>query len=169
MSDDDIARLKIRELGADDSVCLLWTAGHLLGKSKAWLEGWGFTFKTELVWRKVTRNHRVRIGCGFLARSAHESVLVGTAGRPRRFTYPSSIFDGVAREHSRKPDEFYRITEQVFAGRRLADIFARERRPGWSCWGDELDRFNPEHSHGSTGSNRDEAEISTASSAPRPG
>jgi len=44
------------------------------------------------------------------------------------------------REHSRKPDEFYRRVEQYCEGP-FADLFAREQRPGWDVWGDEVGRF----------------------------
>jgi N6-adenosine-specific RNA methylase IME4 len=45
------------------------------------------------------------------------------------------------REHSRKPDEFYRRVEQYCAGP-YADLFAREQRPNWATWGDECGKFN---------------------------
>jgi len=145
MSDDQIARLPVRELGADDCVMLLWSCGHLIEKSLAWARGWGFTYKTELVWRKITAKNRVlRIGCGFLVRNCHECVLVCTAGRPRRFTFPTSIFDGVVGPHSAKPREFFELCERVFPDRYMADVFARRRREGWACWGNELDRFPAE-------------------------
>jgi N6-adenosine-specific RNA methylase IME4 len=45
------------------------------------------------------------------------------------------------REHSRKPSEVYRRIERFCAGPRI-ELFARERRPGWISWGDEIDRFD---------------------------
>ena len=45
------------------------------------------------------------------------------------------------REHSRKPDEFYRRVEMYCDGP-FVDLFACEQRPNWSTWGDETDRFN---------------------------
>jgi N6-adenosine-specific RNA methylase IME4 len=44
------------------------------------------------------------------------------------------------REHSRKPDEVYVRIEALTEGPYL-DLFARQRRPGWCCWGEEVDRF----------------------------
>ena len=51
------------------------------------------TYKTNLIWRKVTRHGKVRMGCGFWARTMHEPILMGTVGKPRKFTLPS-CFDG---------------------------------------------------------------------------
>jgi N6-adenosine-specific RNA methylase IME4 len=45
------------------------------------------------------------------------------------------------REHSRKPDEFFRRVERYCDGP-YVELFARERRPGWDSWGDEADKFN---------------------------
>jgi N6-adenosine-specific RNA methylase IME4 len=45
------------------------------------------------------------------------------------------------REHSRKPAEVYRRIERFCAGPRI-ELFARERRPGWISWGDEIGRFD---------------------------
>jgi N6-adenosine-specific RNA methylase IME4 len=45
------------------------------------------------------------------------------------------------REHSRKPDQFYTRVQRYCDGPYL-DLFARERRPGWDCWGDQVDMFS---------------------------
>jgi N6-adenosine-specific RNA methylase IME4 len=137
----DIKTLPVRELLKDDAVVLLWATGAMLAQAVAVMEAWGITFKTELAWRKVTRNGKVRMGLGFWARSMHEPVLLGTVGKPLKFTLPS-CFDGIAREHSRKPDEFYRMITDRTPDLRRADLFAREKREGWDAWGDEVEKFS---------------------------
>jgi N6-adenosine-specific RNA methylase IME4 len=137
----EIMALPVRELLKDDAVVFLWAQGRSLDQAFATLAAWGITYKTEHVWRKVTRNGLVRWGTGFLARSMHEPILRGAVGKPRCFALPS-CFDGIAREHSRKPDEFYRMIVEKTPGLRRADLFARERREGWDVWGDEVDRFS---------------------------
>jgi N6-adenosine-specific RNA methylase IME4 len=140
----DIMGLPVRQLLKDDGVVLLWTTGAMLDQAVAVMQAWGVTFKTEISWRKVTRNGKVRMGCGFWARTMHEPILVGTVGRPRKFVpVLPSCFDGIAREHSRKPDEFYQMITQRTPGLRRADLFARERRDGWDAWGDEVEKFLP--------------------------
>jgi N6-adenosine-specific RNA methylase IME4 len=44
------------------------------------------------------------------------------------------------REHSRKPDDQYTMVESLYAGP-YAEIFSRNTRPGWDCWGDEAGKF----------------------------
>jgi len=42
------------------------------------------------------------------------------------------------REHSRKPDEQYRLIESCSPGPFL-ELFARGERPGWVVWGNQAD------------------------------
>jgi N6-adenosine-specific RNA methylase IME4 len=44
------------------------------------------------------------------------------------------------REHSRKPDAFYKLVEDITAGRRL-EFFSRERREGWEVFGNDTEKF----------------------------
>src|SRR5262249_45164467 len=43
--------------------------------------------------------------------------------------------------HSSKPDEFYARVERYCDGP-YVDLFAREQRPNWDCWGDQVDLFS---------------------------
>lgn len=137
----DIMALPVRALLKDDAVVYLWATGAMLEGAHEVMAAWGITYKTELVWRKVTAAGKVRWGCGYWARSMHEPVLLGTVGKPSKFALPS-CFDGLAREHSRKPDEFYHMIIERTPGLRRADIFARQKREGWDCWGDEVEKFS---------------------------
>jgi N6-adenosine-specific RNA methylase IME4 len=49
-----------------------------------------------------------------------------------------NLFASRKREHSRKPDELYEIIESCSRGPFL-EMVARQRRPGWTSWGDQLD------------------------------
>lgn len=144
MSVDDIAALPVHELAARDAVLLLWVPAPLLPSGIACMKHWGFVYRTNLVWRKVTKNGKNRWGPGFWARTLHEQVLLGTVGDPFRKlcqkAFPS-LFDGVAREHSRKPSEFYDLVDQCLDGRKV-DLFARESRPGWETWGLERTKYD---------------------------
>ena len=45
------------------------------------------------------------------------------------------------REHSRKPDEVVAGIERLVPGPYL-ELFARETRPGWTAWGNEVTKFD---------------------------
>ena len=44
------------------------------------------------------------------------------------------------REHSRKPDELYKIIEKCSWGPFL-ELFARGKRKGWTSWGDQSKKY----------------------------
>jgi len=106
METADIAALPVGALARGDTLLLLWACGCMLPQALFVMKAWGFIFKSEIVWRKVFASGKTRMGIGYRVRTMHEPILVGVVGHPKHRAFPS-IFDGVAREHSRKPDEFY--------------------------------------------------------------
>ncbi|WMT90126.1 MT-A70 family methyltransferase [Pelagibacterium sp. H642] len=142
MSIEDIAALPVADLAQRHCLMLMWVTAPRLVDSLKVMAAWGFAYKTNLVWRKTTPAGRVRMGTGYWARSMHESVLIGTMGRPRKFSAFPSLFDGIAREHSRKPEEFYDLVNRHTAGLRRADLFSRQSRPGFDGWGFEATKFD---------------------------
>ena len=48
-----------------------------------------------------------------------------------------SVFSAKAGRHSEKPEEFYRIVEELSPGPYL-ELFGRKRREGWTVLGNEL-------------------------------
>ncbi|WP_274869458.1 MT-A70 family methyltransferase [Sinorhizobium meliloti] len=96
-----------------------------------------------MAWRKTTAAGKVRMGTGYRVRTG-EIVLVGTLGNPKQSHVPPTIFDGIAREHSRKSDEFYAVCDRVMRHARRADVFALEQRQGWHAFGNDVTNFDPE-------------------------
>jgi N6-adenosine-specific RNA methylase IME4 len=139
----DIAALPVGHLARGDCLLLLWACGCMLPAALGVMGAWGFAFKSEMIWRKVTPSGKPRMGTGYRVRTLHEPILVGTVGSPMHKAFPS-VFDGIAREHSRKPDEFYALVEKHTRGLRRLDLFSRETRPGWAAWGHEVGKFDSE-------------------------
>lgn len=136
-----IKTLPIGDLAQRDCILMLWATGAMLPTAFECMAAWGFTYKSMMVWRKTTPAGKVRMGTGYWARSMHEPILIGSIGKPGKFSAFPSCFDGVAREHSRKPEEFYSLVAKHTPGRRRADVFARCQRPGWDAFGDETEKF----------------------------
>jgi N6-adenosine-specific RNA methylase IME4 len=142
MTISDIKALPVGHLGRADSIVLLWSTAPMLPQGLETLAAWGSCYLSQIVWRKVTRNGKVPIGTGYRVRCSHELVLLGGfGGRQRHAPFPS-IFDGLAREHSRKPDEFYRMVVERTPGQQRCDLFSRETRTGFDGWGDEHGKFD---------------------------
>lgn len=142
MMTEDIRSLPVNRLAQRDCLLLLWCTAPMLPQATSTMQAWGFTYKSNMVWRKLTPAGKVRMGTGYWARSMHEQVLIGCVGKPRKFKAFPSLFDGVAREHSRKPEEFFRLVERHTIGARLLELFSRQQRPGWSNWGNEQSKFD---------------------------
>lgn len=81
---------------------------------------------------------RLAFGMGRYVRGAHETCLIARRGKGKvRNKSVRSVFFAPAGAHSEKPEEFYQLVEQLAEGP-YHELFARRRRPGWTCEGDEL-------------------------------
>jgi N6-adenosine-specific RNA methylase IME4 len=138
----DIAALPVADVLAPAAHCYLWVPNALLAEGLRVLEGWGFTYKTMLVWHKVRKDGGSDgRGVGFYFRNVTEPVLFGVRGRLRTLDPGRRQVNLLAtqkREHSRKPDELYPLIEACSPGPYL-ELFARYPQPGWSSWGNESD------------------------------
>jgi len=120
---------------ADDCVLFLWTTHAFIFDAKQLLDSWGFTYKATMVWDKE------RIGMGAWLRMQCEFCLVGIKGKPIwNNTKWRDIIKESRREHSRKPDAFYEMVEDITAGRRL-EFFSREQRKNWQTYGNDTEKF----------------------------
>lgn len=138
---------QIGMLAGRDCLCLMWCCEWMLPADRQRvLEAMGFDYRSTMMWRKTTKNDKVRYGTGYRVRSMHEPIYIGVIGNPVHRAFPS-IFDGLAREHSRKPESFYSLVESCTpnAMTRL-DMFSRQSRPRWQNWGFEKSLFDSKDS-----------------------
>jgi len=142
MTLDDIARLPVAGLAADDCLLWLWATAPMLALQIEILERWGFTFKTSGVWVKTTANGKIAFGTGYILRNAHEPFLIGTRGNPKTVRNIRSVVMGKVREHSQKPEESYAAAEALIPDVRRIEIFSRTDRTGWDVWGNETGKLN---------------------------
>lgn len=142
MSLKDIAALPVAHLAAPDCALFMWATAPLLPEAVELLRAWGFTFKSAAAWAKQSSTGQAwAFGTGYVFRSAAEFVLVGTIGKPKvRSRSVRNLIVAPVREHSRKPEGQYTMVESLYAGP-YAEIFSRNRRDGWDCWGDEAGKF----------------------------
>jgi N6-adenosine-specific RNA methylase IME4 len=141
MTMDAIRRLPVAGLGKPDCLFLLWATAPLLDQCIDTGKAWGLKYKSFTNWRKLTKNGKEGFGTGFIFRCASEPILAFTQGSPKTTRSTRTTFDGLLREHSRKPEEAYTMAEKLMPGARRADVFSRQRRPGWDSWGNELNKF----------------------------
>lgn len=156
MSLEEIKALPVAASAAKDCVLLMWAVDPLLPAALEVGAAWGFKFKTiAFVWAKERRTtskrgaaftnpdeQRFPMGTGYWTRANPELCLLFTRGHPKRVSASvRKLLIAPRREHSRKPDEQYDRIEALVDGPGL-ELFARQNgRPGWTCWGNETDKF----------------------------
>ncbi|MDE2105316.1 MAG: DNA methyltransferase [Patescibacteria group bacterium] len=139
---------------APDCMLLVWAVDPMIPEAIQLGQHWGFTYKTVgFYWAKERRNNGINnkrphvktrpfpMGTGYWTRANPEQCLLFTRGNPKRLSASvEKLIVAPRREHSRKPDEVYDRIEKLIAGPYL-ELFARTRRPGWTCWGNQTEKF----------------------------
>jgi len=140
MTLEEILELPVGRFAAANSHLYLWVPNALIAEGLEVMKRWGFTYKTNLVWYKIRKDHGPDgRGVGFYFRNVTELVLFGIRGNMR--TLPPgrrqvNLLSSRKREHSRKPDQSYDLIEACSPGPYL-ELFARHPRRGWYQWGNE--------------------------------
>jgi N6-adenosine-specific RNA methylase IME4 len=134
MSQEELKNIEIP--AAENCVMFLWTTHKFIWDAKELLDAWGFEYRSMLVWDKE------KIGMGDLIRMQCEFCIIGIKGKPV-FKDNHSIRDIIKeprREHSRKPEAFYQLVNDLCTGRKL-DYFSRSKRDGWCSYGNDTEKF----------------------------
>lgn len=147
---DDICAMPVADLAADDCVLFLWGCWPMLKEAIAVVDAWGFKHKScAFVWMKANTQQidlfrddaDPDMLMGYWTRANSEFCLLGTRGKPKR--QAADVRQGIIeprREHSRKPDCVHERIERLVAGPYL-ELFARQKRPNWTVWGNQTDKF----------------------------
>lgn len=147
MTMQDIQRMDVAAIASPASVLFLWATVPMLPEAFATMEAWGWKYKTLICWLK-----QGRMGLGYWLRGEVEVLLFGIRGKVKAFRSTQRNFEITEedfaatwiphkrQEHSRKPDIFRKIIENVTAGIEGArvELFARDSADGWDVWGDEV-------------------------------
>jgi N6-adenosine-specific RNA methylase IME4 len=118
-----------------DAVVFLWTTQRFIWDAKKIIDIWGLNYQNIIVWDKV------KMGIGSTMRIQTEFCLLCTKGKP--LLSGSNLRDIITeprRQHSRKPEAFYKLVETLTIGKKL-DYFSREKRNNWDSFGIESNKF----------------------------
>jgi N6-adenosine-specific RNA methylase IME4 len=133
MSTKEIKKIELPLM--NDSIVFLWTTHKFLPDALDILKEWNLEYKGTLVWNKE------KMGMGAWFRMQCEFCLVGIKGNPYwENTKYRDILNESRRQHSRKPDSFFTMVEEITIGRRL-EYFSREKRNGWEVFGNDINKF----------------------------
>jgi N6-adenosine-specific RNA methylase IME4 len=150
MTWQEIAALPVGHLASRDCALFLWACDPLLDKAFEVMGAWGFRFVTvAFTWAKRSKTDAAwHMGTGYYTRANPEICLLGMMGSlPRMDAGVRQLLVEPRREHSRKPDRVHGDIERLFGPQSSVELFARQRRPGWDCWGNETDKFEGANEH----------------------
>ena len=141
MKDEDIYKLPVKNLAADDSVLFMWvTFPKLLTGIKA-IEEWGFTYKAlGFAWtKKNKKSDSLFWGMGHWTRQNTEVCLLATKGHPKRESKGvHCVVDTPIEAHSKKPNVVRERIVELCGDLPRIELFARQYADGWDCWGNEV-------------------------------
>jgi N6-adenosine-specific RNA methylase IME4 len=149
MTTDAICAMDIPTRNDPRSVLFLWRVASMQEDALRVARAWGYTVKSELVWRKATVSGKRAFSMGHYVRGEHETCLIATRGtgctsRDRKIR---STFDAPIGPHSAKPDAFYNIVRRMYPDAVKYELFARTVRKDFVQFGDELGSLGEEVAH----------------------
>ena len=137
----DIKNLPVSTLAADDCVLFLWVTFPLLQEGLDTMKAWGFKYKTcGFNWvKKNKKANSLFWGLGYWTRANSELCLIGTKGKPKRFSRSvhQVVLENIGR-HSEKPQVVRDRIVKLCGDLPRVELFARDISEGWSVWGNEV-------------------------------
>lgn len=117
----------------------MWTIDKFLHDTENMMAELGYELHARFIWNKQNG-----IAPAFTVRYSHEYLLwfykKGKLLMPckeQRGKY-TTVFSEPATKHSKKPDYAYIMLESMFPSASKLELFARNTRDGWDCWGNEV-------------------------------
>ena len=141
MSVEEICRLNVAEVAADDCVLFMWGTFPQLQEALQVIKAWGFQYKTvAFVWIKQNKKGKGWFfGLGFWTRGNAEICLLATKGKPhRKSNRVHQFIISPLQQHSQKPNEAREKIVELMGNIPRLELFAREKADGWDTWGNEV-------------------------------
>ena len=122
----------------ENAVLFLWTIDKYLFEAQAIAEKFGYKLHARMIWNKITG-----IPAAFTVRYGHEYLLYMYKGKLTPISIEQrgkihTVFTERATKHSKKPTIAYEIIESLYPEQTKLEMYARNTRDGWDCWGNEV-------------------------------
>ena len=133
---------EIFPLAKENHCVFLWCIDKYLSDIDNWMFERGYKRHARVIWDKENG-----VAPAFTLRFAHEYLIWYYKGKFMPIAKEwrgkiTTVLREKARQHSRKPICAYWMIESFYPDENKLDVFAREKRFGWSVWGNETDKFN---------------------------
>lgn len=129
---------KAVENTSDNSILFMWTIDKYLFEAQKIAEDLGYKLHARMIWDKVTG-----IPAAFTVRYGHEYLLYMYKGKLTPVAKEErgkihTVFREQVKKHSQKPEIAYQIIERLYPDLNKIEMYARNKRNGWDCWGNEV-------------------------------
>lgn len=166
MTLEDMKRLPVWSIAADDAVLCMWFTGTHVDEAKELAKAWGFEVRTmkgltwvklnERAWQHIEKklreqdvldfhdfldllNEQTRMNGGTYTRANSEDMLIAVrgAGLERAAANVKQVIYSCLGEHSQKPAEARFRIEKLYGNVSRIELFSRGDAAGWHHWGNE--------------------------------
>jgi len=130
---------QVSELCNQKHNIFMWTIDKYLHQSEQMMKELGYELHARMIWDKENG-----IAPAFTVRFSHEyllwfyrkgNILMPCDEQKGKYT---TVLREPSTKHSKKPVCAYEMLEDMFPNAKRLEIFARNERTGWDCWGDEV-------------------------------
>lgn len=135
----DIHKYVLNNLTYQKHNVFMWSIDKYLHEAEQMMSDLGYTLHARMIWDKTNG-----VAPAFTVRYSHEYLLwfyrKGNILMPceeQRGKYTTVIREP-ATTHSKKPLAAYEMLEAMFPYTHKIEMFARNTRDGWDCWGNEV-------------------------------
>lgn len=136
---EDLHRYVTENLLNEKHNVFMWTIEKYLPQTEEMMQRLGYKLHARMIWDKGNGP-----APAFTVRFSHEYLLwfykpgkILMPAKDKRGGYPT-VFRENSREHSRKPECAYKFLETMFPKTTKLELFARNTRRGFDCWGNEI-------------------------------
>lgn len=117
----------------------MWTIDKYLIDTELMMNKLGYIRHCRFIWNKENG-----ICPAFTVRFSHEYLIwfykKGCMLKPDKDTIGkyTTVFNEKSTIHSKKPEFAYMMIEDMFPNTKKIELFARNKREDWDCWGNEI-------------------------------
>lgn len=145
MTLDELKQMPIRNICAENAVCMMWATFPKIDRAIELLRSWDFIYKTAaFVWIKENRKSDSDFfGMGAYTRANVEVCLLGISKETKATEIVKShsvrqiVYSPVGK-HSQKPIVVAEKIVELFGDVSRIELFARDNKIGWDSFGNEL-------------------------------
>lgn len=128
----------VANAGGENGILFLWTIDKYLFQAQEIAESIGYKLHARMIWNKVTG-----IPAAFTVRYGHEYLLYMYKGKLIPVAKEErgkihTVFREQVKQHSKKPEIAYQIIERLYPDLKKIEMYARNTRDGWDCFGNEV-------------------------------